>query len=92
VLVVAPCGFGRAQAVDAVDDLRTHAGWENITAVETGRVYAVDGNALFNRPSHRLVESLHVLQWCLHPEHAEPVSDEVQTYVARLGVDHRMSA
>lgn len=91
VLVVAPCGFGRAQAVDAVDDLRAREGWRDVTAVATGRVYAVDGNALFNRPSHRLVESLQVLQRCLHPEFAEPLGDGIEAYVTRLGVDRQTS-
>ncbi len=91
VLIVAPCGFERAQAVDAVDDLRVHDGWSDVSAVTTGRVYAVDGNALFNRPSHRLVESLQVLQWCLHPTIAEQLSDEMQAYVTRLGVGPRTS-
>ncbi|MFC6754299.1 cobalamin-binding protein, partial [Halorubrum tibetense] len=54
----------------AVDDLAAHAGWESIPAVGNGRVYAVDGNALFNRPSHRLVDSLEALFACLHPDHA----------------------
>jgi len=62
-----------------------------VSAVTTGRVYAVDGNALFNRPSHRLVESLQVLQWCLHPTIAEQLSDEMQAYVTRLGVGPRTS-
>jgi iron complex transport system substrate-binding protein len=91
VLVVAPCGFERAKAVDAVDDLRAHDGWNELTAVKTGRVYAVDGNALFNRPSHRLVESYEVLQWCLHPAAAEPLGDELQTYVTRLSTGPQTS-
>lgn len=70
VLVVTPCGFDRDRAVAAVDDLAAHAGWESIPAVGNGRVYAVDGNALFNRPSHRLVDSLEALFACLHPDHA----------------------
>lgn len=92
VLVVAPCGFERTRAIEAVDDLRAREGWTDVTAVETGRVYAVDGNALFNRPSHRLVDSLWVLQWCLHPDVVAPVSDETREYVTRLGDDRRLSA
>lgn len=92
VLVVTPCGFQRSQAVEAVADLRAREGWTDVTAVEAGRVYAVDGNALFNRPSHRLVDSLQVLQWCLHPATAEQLDDEIQQYVTRLGADDRVSA
>jgi len=75
-LVVTPCGFERDRAVDAIDDLRDGEGWENVTAVENGAVYAVDGNALFNRPSHRLVKSLKLLQWCIHPDAIELSEDE----------------
>ncbi|WP_423996310.1 ABC transporter substrate-binding protein [Halorubrum trapanicum] len=69
-LVVAPCGFDRDRAVDAVDDLSARPGFEDLSAVADGRVYAVDGNGLFNRPSHRLVDSLEALFACLHPDHA----------------------
>jgi iron complex transport system substrate-binding protein len=36
--------------------------------VRAGRVYFCDGNALFNRPGPRLVESLEALAEMLHPE------------------------
>lgn len=48
VLFDGPCGFERLKAVDAVDDLRTHDGWSDVTVVNTGRVYVADGNVLFN--------------------------------------------
>ena len=90
VLVVAPCGFERERAKDAINDLREREGWKEMTAVTDGRVYAVDGNALFNRPSHRLVESLKVLQWCIHPESVE-LSDGTRNYVSQLDQHHRQS-
>ncbi|MFC7325023.1 ABC transporter substrate-binding protein [Halorubrum rutilum] len=69
-LVVAPCGFDRDRAADAIGDLAARPGWRDLAAVAGDRTYAVDGNALFNRPSHRLVDSLAALFACLHPEHA----------------------
>ena len=69
-LVVVPCGFTRSRAVDAVGGLSERPGWRDLTAVVDGRAYAVNGNALFNRPSHRLVDSLEALFACLHPDHA----------------------
>jgi len=90
VLVVAPCGFERDRAIDAVDDLRDHEGWADVTAVKNGDVYAVGGNALFNRPSHRLVESLAVLQWCIHPDAIE-LSDGTRSHVQQLDSPQRPS-
>jgi iron complex transport system substrate-binding protein len=69
-LVVAPCGFDRERAEGAVGDLADRPGFDDLRAVADDRVYAVDGNALFNRPSHRLVDSLEALFACLHPDHA----------------------
>jgi iron complex transport system substrate-binding protein len=69
-LVVAPCGFDRDRAVDAVGDLADRSGFDDLRAVAADRAYAVDGNGLFNRPSHRLVDSLEALFTCLHPDHA----------------------
>jgi len=84
VLVVAPCGFARDRAVDAVSDLAERPGWSELRAVADGRVYAVDGNALFNRPSHRLVESLEALFACLHPRHAADAVVDLDRRVARV--------
>jgi iron complex transport system substrate-binding protein len=42
--------------------------WESWRAVQAGRVYVADGNAHFNRPGPRIVESLEILAACLHPE------------------------
>ena len=40
---------------------------EQIDAVRTDRVHAVDGNAYFNRPGPRLVDSVELLARLLHP-------------------------
>jgi ABC-type Fe3+-hydroxamate transport system substrate-binding protein len=38
-----------------------------LRAVQAGRVAIVDGNAYFNRPGPRLVESAEILAALLHP-------------------------
>jgi iron complex transport system substrate-binding protein len=69
-LVVASCGFDRDRAVDAVGGLAERPGWCDLTTVADCRLFAADGDALFNRPSHRVIESLEVLFACPHPERA----------------------
>lgn len=61
VIVVMPCGFGLKRTLAEAPTLRTFPGWENISAVRGGRVFAVDGNAYFNRSGPRLVDSLEIL-------------------------------
>jgi iron complex transport system substrate-binding protein len=88
VLVVAPCGFERDRAVEAVADLAHVEGFGDVTAVREDQVYAVDGSALLNRPGPRLVDSLEVLAACLH---RGTVSAD-GGYVSRVPVDRVGSA
>ena len=62
VVLVKPCGFGLERTLEEIDVLREALpeGWR-------ARVYAADGNAFFNRPGPRIVESLEILAACLHP-------------------------
>lgn len=68
VIVVMPCGFDLARTTDESRLLRNLPGWSEVTAVRRGRVYAVDGNAYFNRAGPRLVDSLEILASLIHPE------------------------
>ena len=67
VLVVLPCGFDLARTLREAETLRDLPGWPEVTAVRTGEVYAVDGNALFNRSGPRIVDSLELLSQLVHP-------------------------
>lgn len=68
VLVVAPCGFDLDQTFENLADLTDRDGWEDLTAVQEGRAYALDGHQFMNRPGPRLVESLEHLAGLVHPE------------------------
>ncbi|WAS06445.1 cobalamin-binding protein [Gloeomargaritales cyanobacterium VI4D9] len=65
VIVVMPCGYDLARTVQAWQD-SPHP-WGKLRAVQAGQVYATDGNAYFNRPGPRLVDSLEILAAILHP-------------------------
>ncbi len=67
VIVVMPCGFGLARTIEEAAALHALPGWDTLTAVQSGRVYAVDGHHYFNRPGPRLVDSLEILAEVLHP-------------------------
>jgi iron complex transport system substrate-binding protein len=64
VVVVKPCGFSLARALEERDIIERDV----IAAVPAARVYVTDGNAFFNRPGPRLVESLEIMAACVHPE------------------------
>jgi len=65
---VCPCGFDVQRTIREAERLPTKPGWSRLSAVQAGRVFAVDGNAYFNRSGPRLVDSLEILAHLLHPE------------------------
>src|SRR5262245_45977334 len=67
VVLIKPCGFPLERSLEELSILRTSLPWESWRAVREGRVYVADGNAFFNRPGPRIVESLEILAACLHP-------------------------
>ena len=68
VIVVSPCGFDIARTLQEMNLLSGKSNWNSISAVRNQRVYVADGNAFFNRPGPRLVESLEILAEILHPD------------------------
>jgi iron complex transport system substrate-binding protein len=68
VIVVMPCGFDLPRTREELPALTRRPEWESLKAVRTGRVWAADGNAYFNRPGPRLVEALEMLADAFHPD------------------------
>jgi iron complex transport system substrate-binding protein len=48
--------------------LRALPGWNELPAVKSGNVFALNGNAYFSRPGPRLVNGLEILARLIHPE------------------------
>ena len=68
VIVIMPCGFDLQRTELESKVLKEHPELANLTAFNKGQIYLVDGNAYFNRPSQRLVDSTEILAEILHPE------------------------
>lgn len=67
VVLVKPCGFPLERTRVELDTLRTLFREMPWPAVRNNRVWLADGNAFFNRPGPRLVESAEILAACMHP-------------------------
>jgi iron complex transport system substrate-binding protein len=67
ILVVMPCGFDLGRAEREMPALTSRLGWPKLRAVQRKNVCVTDGNAFFNRPGPRLVESLEILGEILQP-------------------------
>lgn len=68
VMIFMPCGFDLNRTRLETALLTQRPEWENLHAVQAGRVYITDGNSYFNRPGPRLVDSQEILAEILHPE------------------------
>ena len=68
VIVVMPCGFDLKRTLREAHDLKSYPGWYDMSAFKAQRIYAVDGNAYFNRSGPRIVDSLEILAGLVHPD------------------------
>ncbi|HQU14663.1 MAG: hypothetical protein B7Z66_04880 [Chromatiales bacterium 21-64-14] len=66
-LVIACCGQSAERASQDWERIRQRPEVRDLPAVRARRVQLVDGNAYFNRPGPRLVDSLELLGRFLHP-------------------------
>ena len=68
IIIAMPCGFDLARTRQEMVALAQNPQWSQLRAVQTGQVYVTDGNAYFNRPGPRLVDSLEILAEIFHPD------------------------
>ncbi len=67
VLVVGPCGYTAKEALAQAATLSDLPNWNRLPAVQNNRVFAVDANSYYARPSLRVVEGTEILAHLLHP-------------------------
>jgi iron complex transport system substrate-binding protein len=89
VLVLMPCGFGARRTVEEARRVLPKVSAPGLPALQNGRVWAVDANSYFSRPTPRLVEGVEILARILHPETfpgAPEPKDTVRLIFPRSGV------
>lgn len=67
VVLIMPCGYGLAETLAEFRALKFPPAWEELPAVKSGRVFAVDASSYFSRPGPRLAKGLELLAGLLHP-------------------------
>ena len=68
VLILACCGQEVPRILADAENLRRQPGWNDLRAVRSGRVLAIDGSAYFNRPGPRLIDTVEIAAAALHPD------------------------
>ncbi len=85
VIILMPCGFDLKRTLEEIGEVTKLPNWSKLAAVKTERVYAVDGNAYFNRSGPRIVDSLEILAELIHPDVFGDATKLRQGVVARIG-------
>ncbi|MDA0756598.1 MAG: cobalamin-binding protein [Crenarchaeota archaeon] len=69
VLILMPCGFDVQRTVLEYEKyLRNDIKWNQLRAVKGKKVFAVDANSFFSKPSIRVVSGIEILAKILHSE------------------------
>ncbi|MEO6390901.1 MAG: cobalamin-binding protein [Pyrinomonadaceae bacterium] len=68
VIVLIPCGYYIADILHQLPQSNFPAGWNDLPAMKTGDVWAVDATSYFSRPGPRVVNGVEILAKILHPE------------------------
>ncbi|NEQ88819.1 MAG: cobalamin-binding protein, partial [Moorea sp. SIO2I5] len=68
VIIVMPCGFDLERTRQETQQMAQHSQWSSLQAVRQDKVFVTDGNAYFNRPGPRLVDSVEMIAEILHPD------------------------
>ncbi len=92
IVVVKPCGFSLGRTLEELPAIRAMLPWDQWRAVREGQVFIADGNAYFNRPGPRIVESLEVLAACTHPRAFHDLRVKHASSVVRVDADQRHHA
>ncbi|QDU82920.1 corrinoid ABC transporter substrate-binding protein [Planctomycetes bacterium Pla163] len=87
VVLVKPCGFDLARTAEEAALLQKVLPWSEWRAAREGRVFVADGNAYFNRPGPRLVESAEILAACMHPSACEDLVTKHAAAMRRVRPD-----
>lgn len=73
VILLMPCGFDVRRTAREATPLRGLPGWNELPAVKTSNVFALNGSAYFSRPGPRLVSGLEILAQLIHPGRATQI-------------------
>ena len=69
VLILMPCGFNVEKTISEYRNfLENDSRWNKLRAVKQDKVFAVDANSFFSKPSIRIFTGIEILGKILHPE------------------------
>ncbi len=72
IIFMMPCGFDTKRTVSEYNNiLKENKKWNSLKAVKNNKIYAVDANSFFSKPSIRTIEGLEILAKIIQPNNFE---------------------
>ena len=69
IIILTPCGFGVTRTIQEYDQfLRNNQEWKLLRAVKEKRIFAVDANSFFSKPSIRTITGIEILSKIIQPQ------------------------
>ena len=69
IIILMPCGFDVERTTKEYNEIfRENQNWKNLQAVKNGKIFVVDANSYFSKPSIRTITGLEILAKIIHPE------------------------
>jgi iron complex transport system substrate-binding protein len=87
VVIFKPCGFKLEQTLQEMDLIQNTFPWDKWPALKNSGVYLVDGNAYFNRPGPRILDSLEILAYCTHPDLFPEFGEKYKSSIIKIEPD-----
>jgi len=68
IIILMPCGFDTSRVISEYNKiLKNDKQWNSLKAVKNNKVFAVDANSFFSKPSIRTIEGLEILAKIIQP-------------------------
>ena len=72
IIILMPCGFNTKRIIDEYGSiLKNNPEWDGLRAVKNKKIFAVDANSFFSKPSIRTITGLEILAKIIQPKHFE---------------------
>jgi len=69
IIILMPCGFNAERAVEEYNKiLKNNPDWIKLRAVKNKKIFAVDANSFFSKPSIRTITGLEILAKIIQPK------------------------
>jgi len=72
MIIMMPCGFDTKRTITEYNNiLKENQKWNSLKAVKNNKIFAVDANSFFSKPSIRTIDGLEILAKIIQPENFE---------------------